>query len=236
VLMMAAMWPSIRNMPGLQDFLKHYPPALRKVFRLETYATGSGYLNAELFSLMVPAMFLVFGIGHGARLVAGEEEDGTLEVLVTVAPSRHVVIAQKAVAFAGTVALLGVALFGAGLIANLVVDMHIGIVELARGTISVTLLGLQYGLIAFAIGAGTGRRGVAIGAATGIAIAMYMVYILGQLMPAVRPWQGMSSFSEALGHGPIGAAWSPGLLTLIAVSVAVTVVGGVLFDRRDLRS
>ena len=42
--------------------------------------------------------------------MAGEEEDGTLEVLVTVAPSCGRVIAEKALALTAAVALLGLAL------------------------------------------------------------------------------------------------------------------------------
>ena len=38
--------------------------------------SGLGFLNAELFSLMLPVLFLIYAIARGARLVAGEEEAG----------------------------------------------------------------------------------------------------------------------------------------------------------------
>jgi ABC-2 type transport system permease protein len=236
VLLMAAVWPTVRDMPGLKDFIRHYPPALKKVFKLEErFATGGGYLNSELFSLMVPAMFLVFGIGHGARLVAGEEEDGTLEVLLTVAPSRRRVILEKAAALVATVALLGLALLVSTLLADVAISMKVGLADLVRGSATLTALALEYALLAFAVGAASGRRGIAIAVATGTAVATYVLFVLGQLLDSVRPWQGISSFTQALGHGPIGPTWSPGVLTMLAVGIVAVAVGTMVFDRRDLR-
>ena len=109
VFVMALVWPTVRDMKDIQKFLDNYPEALRKLFRLDSYGTGAGYLNSELYSLMVPAIFLVFSIARGARLVAGEEEDGTLDVLVCVAPSRGRVVLEQA----GALATVTLALSGA---------------------------------------------------------------------------------------------------------------------------
>ncbi len=108
---MVAMWPSVRAMPGLDEFVANYPPALREVFNLESFGTGLGYMNAELFSLMVPMMFLVFGIGRGARVLAGEEEDQTLDVLVSAAPSRRRVLREMVAAVGVEVVTLAAVLF-----------------------------------------------------------------------------------------------------------------------------
>ena len=70
VLLESAMWPSIRNMPDLNEFLANYPESMRKLFNLESFGTGSGFINVELFSTMLPVLFIVFGIGRGARAVA----------------------------------------------------------------------------------------------------------------------------------------------------------------------
>jgi ABC-2 type transport system permease protein len=49
---------------------------------------------------MLPGMFLVYGVGRGARAIAGEEEHGTLELLLVTPVSGASIIAQKALALA----------------------------------------------------------------------------------------------------------------------------------------
>jgi ABC-2 type transport system permease protein len=234
VVVMSLMWPSVRSMPGLQDLVKHYPPTLKKIFNLSDYGTGRGYLNTELFSLMLPAMFLVFGIGRGARLLAGEEEDRTLDVLVSAAPSRRRVLAEKALGLAVAIVILGMVLLVTAEVANLVVGMDIAFLDLLRGTTPMTALGVEFGLIALAVGAATGRRSVAIGVTTTIAVGAYALYVLSQLVTAVHSWRALSAFTLALDHGPIGPDWSVGYLTLVLTGVVVLVGSFVVFDRRDL--
>ncbi|WP_432877315.1 hypothetical protein ACQPYH_28480 [Kribbella sp. CA-245084] len=74
VLLESALWPSVRDMLDVKDLYQSFPEQLRKFFNLEAMATGTGFLNAELFTIMLPGLFLVYGIGHGARTIAGEEE------------------------------------------------------------------------------------------------------------------------------------------------------------------
>jgi ABC-2 type transport system permease protein len=234
VFVMALVWPTVRDMKDIQKFLDNYPEALRKLFRLDSYGTGSGYLNSELYSLMVPAIFLVFSIARGARLVAGEEEDGTLDVLVCTAPSRGRVVLEQAGALATVTVVLSAALFAATLVASWAVSMDVAILDLVRGTVAMAVLALEYGFVAFAVGAATGRRGLAIGVSTALAVAAYVLYVLGQLVHGITPWRGFSSFSQALDRGPVGPTWPPGLLAMIGVAAAATIVGVVVFDRRDL--
>src|SRR5512138_2102423 len=108
--LMAGIWPSFRDMPDLERFLANYPEEFGRLFNIPAMTTGTGYLNAELFSIMLPVLFIIFAIARGARAVAGEEEAGTLEtVLVTpVSPTR--LLLQQAAALATGVTVLGVVL------------------------------------------------------------------------------------------------------------------------------
>ncbi|MGZ4802553.1 MAG: ABC transporter permease subunit [Acidimicrobiia bacterium] len=234
ILVMSMMWPSVRGMPGLQDLVKHYPPTLKKIFNLSDYGTGRGYLNTELFSLMLPALFLVFGIGRGARLLAGEEEERTLDVLVSAASSRRRVLAEKAAGLTIVTMTLGLVLLVTAELANLVVGMDVAFLDLVRGTTAMTALALEFGFIALAVGAALGRRSAAIAVTTTIAVGAYALYLLSQLVTAVHPWRSLSAFSLTLDHGPIGPEWSVGYLTLVLTGVVVLLGSFVVFDRRDL--
>jgi ABC-2 type transport system permease protein len=235
VVVMAALWPSIRGMPDLTEFLAAYPEAMKQLFDIEAITTAAGYLNAELFSLLLPGMFIAFGVARGARLVAGDEEDGTLETLVVTPVSRTRLLLDKTAALVVAIAVLGLVLFASTWAAGAVVDMDLGPATIAVGALSMTLLGIEHGVLALAVGAATGRRALAIGVGAVVALAGYVLYVSALFVEAMEPWQPLSPFQQALGDGPLGAtavpipfAWMP-LAALVVLGIA-----GVVFDRRDI--
>jgi beta-exotoxin I transport system permease protein len=234
VMIMAALWPSVRDMPDLEKFLRNYPEAMRKLFNVRAIGTGKGFMNAELFTFMLPVLFIVFGIGRGARLLAGEEQAGTLDVLLTAPLSRTRILLQKAAALAVSVLVLGAVLLATTLASAQVAHMEIGVAQLAWGVAALTLLGVEFGWLALAIGAATGRRSLAIGVAGAMATAAYVLYVMGAIVEAVEPWRILSPFHQALSGGPIGGgiaayAWlATGAVIALAASIPI-------FDRRDVR-
>jgi hypothetical protein len=56
VLLEAALWPTVRNMGDLGEFIQGYPEALRELFKIDEFASGAGFLNGELYSLMLPIL------------------------------------------------------------------------------------------------------------------------------------------------------------------------------------
>jgi hypothetical protein len=57
-----ALWPSIRDMPDLENFLANYPEAMKELVNLDAMTTPSGFMNAELFTLVLPIR-VPFGCG-----------------------------------------------------------------------------------------------------------------------------------------------------------------------------
>src|SRR5581483_8375501 len=139
--------------------------AMRKLFDIEAIRTGRGYLNTELFSMMLPSLFVIFGVGRGARLLAGEEEAGLLEAVLTTPVSRRRVLLGKAFALGATIGALGGVLFVAG-------------VEMAAASLAMVLIGVEHAWLALAVGAATGRRSAAIAAGAVVAVAGYMLFVL----------------------------------------------------------
>jgi ABC-2 type transport system permease protein len=233
VLAMAALWPSVRDMFD-QDLLAAYPEAIQRLFDVEAMATGAGFLNAELFSILLPALFIAYGVGRGARLVAGEEQDGTLEVVLVSPIIRARVLLHKAAALAvGTVGL-GLVLFAVTVMSSLVMDMGIPAGHAAIGSLAMVLIGIQHGWLALAVGAATGRRGRAIAVAGTLAVMGYVLHVVGALVDAVEPWQPLSHFTQATGPGPVSGTLPASLAWLALAAVAFIVAALPLFDRRDI--
>ncbi|MDX1621418.1 MAG: ABC transporter permease subunit [Nitriliruptorales bacterium] len=231
---MAALWPSVRDMPDLEDFLAGYPEAMRDLFNIEAITTGAGYLNAELYSIMLPALFVIFAIGRGARFIAGEEETGTLETLLVTPVSRLWLLLQKAMALAVTTLALGLALFVATSFWNVAVDLGVGAAEIAAGSVAMTLLGLEHGWLALAIGAATGRRSAAVGVAATVAVSGYVLYVMAKFVESIEPWSPISPFHQAIESGPLGGGMQPIFAWMALAGIVFVGAAAPLFDRRDV--
>ncbi len=228
------IWPSFSDMPDVEQLFAQYPEPMKKIFDIEAMTSGLGFLNVELFSLMLPALFLIYAIARGARLVAGEEEAGTLDVLLVTPQSSARVVLEKALALVTCVAVLGVGLFAVTMICSVTIGMGIGVLDTLAGTLAMVLLGAEFGLLAVAVGAATGRRSLAVGVPGALAVAAYVLYVAGLLLTEVDPWQRLSPFHQAVVSGPLGGGFPPSFLWLVLGSVVVTLAALPLLDRRDI--
>lgn len=226
---------SFATVAGLkQSAISNLPAALVKAMDLGAFSSPGGYLGSTVYGILGPALTLVFAISLGARLIAGQEQDGTLELELTHPVSRRRIYLERLGAlWLGALALVA-ALTVTVLVLSRVVGMDIGVGRVLAGSSGLLLLVLALGSLAFAVGAATGRRPVALGVAAAVAVLAYASNALGTVMDsgwlvAVSPW------SWYLGGHPLTDGFDgAGLLKLFILLVVATTVGAVTFDRRDL--
>lgn len=77
-----------------------------------------------------------------------------------------------------------------------------------------------------ALGAISGRR-------TAAAVAAYVLYAAGMLVPSVGQWQQLSPFQHALTGGPLGAGLPPAYLWMRQRRVIPVLAAMSVLDRRD---
>lgn len=233
VAVMAAIWPSFSDV-DISSLVQQYPEAMQRLFDLDSFASAAGYLNVELYSMVLPAVFIIYAVGRGARLTAGDETDGTLELVVTMPIGRSRILLEKAAALAVVTAALAVVLWASSVIVSATLDLGVPVRDLTFGAVAMFLIGVEFGLLAFAAGAVTGNRAVALGTGGVAAVAAYLLYVIGKIEDSVEPFLVLSPFEQALRGGPVGpglalvALWMP-LVGIVALAVAVPV-----FHRRDL--
>jgi ABC-2 type transport system permease protein len=214
VLLECALWKSVRDLPGP--------------------ATGTGFLNARLFTLLLPALFLGYGIRHGARTLAGEEESGTLELLLVTPVSGARIVVDKAFALASSIAVLGLVLFAATVLGSGIFGLGISPPDAAGGALAMTLLGLEYAVLALAAGAVTGRRTTAFAIAAVAAVAAYVVHAAGLVNPRFASWQPYSPIHQAFQDGPLGAGLQLSYLWLLAGAAVLVTVAVPALDGREI--
>lgn len=239
VALMLAVWPSIRDNPAIAKLHEDYPEALQGFVSFGgafDFGTPAGYLGAELFSLMVPILLIIAAVGAGAGTVAGEEERGTLDLLMANPVSRRRVVLEKSAAVATEVIGLGAVLLVALLVGVPLADMEISAAHTAAAVLDAVILALVFGAVALVVGAATGRRARAIGVASAAAVAAYVVNGLAPLVDAVDAVRGLSPFYHYVAGDPLrqGLDWHVAVLAGLAVAVAA--LAPLLFERRDLRS
>jgi ABC-2 type transport system permease protein len=238
VAMMVSVYPTVRDSPELNRLVEDYPEALKAFIAFGgsvDYLSGPGYLGIELFSLMVPLLFIVCAVGNGAGAIAGEEERGTLDLLLAHPISRRRLAAEKLGAMALELVGLGLVLWLSLVVGCAVVGMGVSAVNLAAATTAATLLALAFGAITFMLGAATGHRALAIGLATAAAVAAYLVNSLAALVHLLERPQKLSPFYHYAVADPLrqGFALDHSLVP-IGIAVAAAVAGVILFERRDV--
>lgn len=240
VAIMTSVYPSVRDNPELNRLVEDYPEALKAFIAFGgsvDYVSGAGYLGSELFSFMVPLLFAVAAIGSGAAAIAGEEERGTLELLLSQPVTRRRVATEKLAAMVAELGVLIVVLWLALWAGVRLTGMGVSSWEVLSASLTAGALGLTFGAVAFLVGAATGRKALAVGLAAAAAVASYLVNALAALVDELEPLQKMSPFYHYAIGDPLRQGVAPThLVFLIAVAAVAAAVGVVLFDRRDLHA
>ena len=233
-----SVYPSIAASSADMDaMLKNWPDVFQGMFSFEDYTTGAGFLNVELFSMIVPLVLVAVGVGWGASATADEERNGTADILLTLPISRTSVIVTKMLAAVGALAALALVTAAVIAIGGPLVDIDIAFGTLLRACFGSALLGLLFGAVAFLIAAVTGKRGVAKGAAIGLALGSFLVKSLSSMVDSFDAINPANPFTWALQGNPLVNPLLPSSAGWLALTSLVLSVGAVFaFRRRDISS
>lgn len=233
------VYPTVRDRPELNDLLERYPDVFKALIgggATLDFASPEGYLATELFSFVAPLVLLIFAIGHGAGAIAGEEDRGTIDLLLANPISRHRLVLEKLGALLALVLLLGVALWLALLALTPTVDMSIGAGRLGAAVASAILLGWHFGAFALLLGCVTGRRGLSIGLAAAAAILAYVVNGLALLVDFLEPYRRFSPFFHYIGNEPLRhGLGADHVAVLLGATAGMGALAVVAYARRDIR-
>lgn len=236
-----AFYPTVRDQADrFNEMVASYPEAMLDLFTGGSaldFASPAGFLNTYLFASMIPIMVLVLTIGLGAQTIAGQEGAGSLELLLSYPLSRSSIVLQKVAVLVVETSVIGGVIVVLLLLGGPLVSLELPVGNLVLATVAMVLLAVDFGLVALAVGAASGRKALASGAASGLAAATYLVNTLGASWDWLRPARRVSPFYWATAGSPLADGVPVGhLLVLLAVGAAATVVAVVGFDRRDLRA
>jgi len=226
-----AFYPTIKSQAAQLDKSFGQLSGSTKSFITDTPDLFSpvGYLSSQIFYLLLPLLFSILLIGIGSSLIAREEQDGTIEFLLSRPISRSRLVLGKA--WAGVLISLSVAVtaFVATVILCRLVNLPVSAWNIAGAVVISYLLALTFGAFAFMLTClGGAIRGLAIGLASGL---LLVSYILSSLEKSVHwllwpsrflPCHYFQPANILTGHftwgALVGYSVASAILLLIAVS------------------
>ena len=204
-----------------------------------TIGTLEDWIGSTII-LFVPLLASIYALINGTGTLAGEEEDGRLEMIVTLPLPRWQVLIAKALALSAALFLIlfFVALVSGGVFlaieSQLETDLRAG--DLVTGLLSAYPLPLAVSMISLFLAAFCASRRSAALVATAILIVGYFGSNLAGMVSSLEPLKPLFLFSyldtsgNALTEGQQAGDW----LILLAVGLVSLGLAVFFFQRRNL--
>ena len=235
----AAFVPSIQaDAEGFQALFENLPEGLLSVFGVEDAAalvTPTGLMNSRLYTGIGPVLVAVLGVGLGTAAIVGEEDRGTLDMLLAQPLLRSRLILEKTGATLVIIAIVVAALFATLVVANPIVDLEFSLANTAAANVGLGLLAFVHFGFALAVGAITGSRGLTVGVSAGFIGAAFFINGLAPLVDQLSQAQRLTPFYWLQEPDPLanGFAWDWFAL-MAAVGVVLVGIAIAAFNRRDV--
>jgi ABC-2 type transport system permease protein len=231
------LYPSIDGGEELEALIEQLPPPVRAMMGEQIdLSTAAGYLDLRMFTAIAPIIFLVYAIGRGTAAIAGEENRGTMDLLLAHPVKRWRLVVESAASMLFGLAVIGIALWAGLVIGGLIMDVDYSVTWAGHATLMGVLLGIVHGSLALALGGHTGRTGLAIGVSAAAGIAGYFLHTLAPLIDWLEPFRILSPFYYYIGHSPMLRGLNPEYAVVLALmALALVGIAVVAFERRDVQ-
>jgi ABC-2 type transport system permease protein len=232
-----ALYPTYVKAFDLESMMSKFPETLKALIGGSDWdlSNATGFLNIELFPLILPALLAGFAVVLCSGFTAGEEARGTIDVLLSYPVPRWRMVVEKVGALVVSMVLIAVAMLAGIQVGAVISNSPVNLDKVSAGLFLATLLSLDFGLMALALAAWKGNRGAAAGIPIGLMVVMYLVQSLSPQIETLRAVNPLSLFHYYLGHNALKNGLDLGDTVVLAVVVVVFFVASlVLFERRDL--
>jgi ABC-2 type transport system permease protein len=235
-LMMSSFYGEVQAMGDqFLEMVKNYPEELIAfVGGNMALNTPSGYIGTYYFSMM-SLIFGIFTVAAGAGLLARDEEEGILDLVLAHPISRLRLFAGRVLTlFIATLLILLVAWLG-WFLADGVRLMDISALELLRPFLSLAAIVLFFGALALLFSLLLPASRLAAVAAGVLLVANYLLLGLGNLNQDLAPllkYTPLYYYQGGDAVNGLNAGWLAGLL---GGALLLTLAAALLFRRRDIR-
>lgn len=232
-VMTMSFFPTLRDTFG--ESLKDVPESAKAFLGdAAVYQTIEGFVDLQVFAQMV-FFTIIMGVILGTGLLAGEENEGTLQTLLSHPVSRSRVFIDKLLAMMAIVGVVCIGLFLATALGAVMVGESMPLMRTLLACFMLWLVTMVFSVLGYSLGAITARRGIS-GAAAGM--LAFVTYLISALAPNVSALKIPNFFS------PFRYFNNPSILkygvelsdlgVLVAICAVLAVLGYAVFTKRDV--
>jgi len=198
--------------------------------------TPEGYVTFRYLGAILPTLLSFWTVLAGARLVRGEEERGTMDVLLATPQPRIRLLLEKIGALCIALILIA-ALFALGVVVGEArIEHHSDVVRALLAGLNIVLFAFFFGMVALLLSQVIANRRAAAGWASGLLLLSLLLYITGREVSG--SWlQYLSPFYYYNLNRPLIPSFNDqpvAVLLLAGLSVLCVVGSSILFARRDI--
>ena len=208
------------------------------------FTSPAGYVTFRDFGIFLPILLSIWTLLAGARLVRGEEERGSLEVLLSTPHSRLRVLLEKIAALVTALVLIAFLIFAGGVAGEVSAHTAVDVTGMLLAVLNLGVLALLFSMLALFLSQVLGSRAAAAGW-TGLFLALsYVLDGTGHIIEHAAWFQWLQRLSPFLYYHAskpllpfytLTHGFNPGAcLLLLALSIAFAVASLPLFARRDI--
>lgn len=237
VVVVLAVWPSMSESGSLESLVSGMSPAIVSALGLGALATPAGFLDGNLYALLLPLLFATLGILNLTALTAGDEDQGRLELLLALPISRAGFYVSRFVSVSLVLAAVALVVGASVGFGGASLDMQLDTVGLVAATLGIFLLGTFHAALALAL-AGIGvRSGPVLGAAFGALTLGYLIYAFFPMIESLSGYSSISPWHWALGNQPLINGFDPvGTALLVGSAFLFVGIGLSTIRSRSIRT
>lgn len=232
-LLTMTLFPTLRDAFG--ETLKDVPESAKAFLGDATaYQTIEGFTDLQVFAQMV-FFTIIMGVILGTGLIAGEENEGTLQAILTLPISRTKVYFQKLFACMVIVGIVCLVMYLAILGGALIVGESMPLGRTLLATAMLWLVTMVFTVLGFSLGAIFSRRGISGAAAGMLAFITYLITALATSVEVLKIPNYFSPFRYFNNPSILknGLEFSD-LGVLLLINVVLILAGYVVFIKRDV--
>lgn len=230
-------YPSFKDQAAeFQKSFEKLPDTAVQLFGGSTdFFSPVGFMNSQIFFLMLPLLLGILAISLGSGLVAREEQSRTIEPLLARPLSRAGFLFGKAWAGIAVLGMVSIVSLAAILGIGRAVHIEVPLLNMVVATFVCFLLALSFGAIAFLLAAIGRTRGGSLGIASVMALGGYLISSLAGTVAWLKWPSYIFPFhyyhSEEILRGTF--AWQP-VVFIVGVTAVCGALSWLTFRRRDL--
>lgn len=237
IILTLGFYPSFKEQSvQLQKAFTNIPDsALSLLSDTHDFFSPVGYLSSQLFYAVLPMILGILGISLGSTLLAKEEKDSTIELILSRPISRTKLLFSKLMSGGLILSIIGSVLTLSLIIIVTVVDIEVSRRNIALTSAVCLLMTATFAMIAFLISV-TGRTRVAsIGIATMYALGGYIIGSLSGVVGWLKWPAKIFAFTYYKPAELLTSSYNwANTLFFIAIILFCGVISWIIFYRRDL--